>query len=49
MRSLSLGDLLAGDGQRVRSVVARDGVVEDAELIFNGPVAGDDEAIRRQK
>ena len=44
MRNLSLDGLASGDFRRVQCVVAQDGVVEEAELIFNGPVAGDDEA-----
>ena len=44
MRSLSLDDLVAGDFRRVQGLVAQDGVVQEAELLFNGPVAGDDEA-----
>ena len=44
MRNLSLDDLAAGDCRRVRCVVAQDGVVQEAELLFGGPVAGDDEA-----
>ena len=44
MRSLSLDDLSAGDDQRVQCVVAQDGVIEETELIFNGPVVGDDVA-----
>ena len=46
MRSLSLDGLLAGDDQqvqRVQRIVAQDGGVEEAELILNGLVAGDDE------
>ena len=44
MRSLSIAGLLAVDFRRVQCVVAQDGVVEEAELLFHGPVAGDDEA-----
>ena len=44
MRNLSLDDLSASDDQRVQCIVAQDGVVEEAELLFHGPVAGDDEA-----
>ena len=35
-------DLVAGVGQAVQSAVAEDGVIEDAEPLFHGPVAGDD-------
>ena len=44
MRNLSLDDLAPGDCRRVQCVAAQDGVVEEAELLFGGPVAGDDEA-----
>ena len=44
MRSLSLDDLVAVDFRRVQRIVAQDGVVREAELLFGGPVAGDDEA-----
>ena len=43
MRNLYLDYLLAGDFRRVQSVVAQDDGVQKAELILNGPVAGDDE------
>ena len=43
MRSLSLDGLLAGDDQQVQRIVAQDGGVEEAELILNGLVAGNDE------
>ena len=48
MRSLSLDGLASGDFRRVQSLVAQDGVVQEAELLFNGPVAGDDEATGQQ-
>ena len=44
MKNLYLGDLVAGDFRRVQCVAAQDGVVEEAELLLDGPVAGDDEA-----
>ena len=37
-------DLVAGVGQPVQGAVAEDGIVEEAEPFFDGPVAGDDEA-----
>ena len=37
-------DLVAGVGQAVQGAVAEDGIVEEAEPFFDGPVAGDDEA-----
>ena len=37
-------DQVAGVGQSVQSTVAEDGIVEEAEPFFDGPVAGDDEA-----
>ena len=36
-------NLEAGVGQAVRSAVAQDGIVEQAEPLVHGPVAGDDE------
>ena len=44
MRSLPLGGLTYGDFRRVQGLVAQDGVVEEAGLLFGGPVAGDDDA-----
>ena len=44
MRNLSLDGLASGDFRRVQGLAAQDGVVQEAELLFNGPVAGDDEA-----
>ena len=37
-------DLVAGVGQAVQGAVAQDGVIQEAEPFFDGPVAGDDEA-----
>ena len=37
-------DLVAGVGQLVQGAVAQDGVLEEAEPLVHGPVAGDDEA-----
>ena len=47
MRNLYLDGLLAGDDQqvqRVQRIVAQDGVVREAEILFGAPVAGYDEA-----
>ena len=48
MRNLSLEGRASGEIRRVQDLVAQDGVVEGAELLFNDPVAGDDEATGRQ-
>ena len=37
-------DLVAGVGQAVQGAVAEDGIIEEAEPFFDGPVAGDDAA-----
>ena len=37
-------DLVAGIGQAVEGAVAQDGIIEEGEPLFAGPVAGDDEA-----
>ena len=37
-------DLVAGVGQAVQGAVAQDGIVEEAEPLLHGPVAGDDHA-----
>ncbi len=36
-------DLAAGVGQTIQSAVAEDGIVEEAQSLVHGPVAGDDE------
>ena len=48
MRNLSLDGWASGEIRRVQGLLAQDGVVEEAELLFNGPVAGGDEATGRQ-
>ena len=48
MRNLSLDGRASGEIRRSQGLVAQDGVVEGAELLFNGLVAGDDEATGRQ-
>ena len=37
-------DLVGGVGEAVQGAVAQDGIVEEAEPLFDGPVGGDDEA-----
>ena len=44
MRSLPLGGLTYGDIRRVQGLGAQDDGVQEAELLFDGPVAADDEA-----
>ena len=37
-------DLVAGVGEPVEGAVAQDGIVEEPELLIDGPVGCDDEA-----
>ena len=39
-------DLVTGVGQPAQATVAQDRIVEQAELLVDGPVAGDDETGR---